>query len=138
MSAEGTGSSPGRGEISPEDRAALKKRADELGKRLDEVKERSAKASAPREDAAERGNAMGQAFKIAAELVAGVGFGGFVGWALDRQFGTAPWLFVVFLILGFAAGMLNVIRTARQMQARAEPLQRSAPSVKDADDEDGR
>ena len=43
------------------------------------------------------------------------------------------WFLIVFVILGFAAGMLNVIRTAQQMQAEAEHLQRSAPSVPDDD-----
>lgn len=80
---------------------------------------------------------MGQAFKIVVELVVGVVFGGLVGWALDRYLGTSgPWFLMVFLILGFAAGMLNVIRTARQMQAKSEKLQSSAPSVLDDDDED--
>lgn len=78
---------------------------------------------------------MGQAFKIVAELVIGVGVGGFIGWALDRQLGTAPWLLIVFFLFGFAAGMLNVIRTARKMQAEAEPLQRAARPVKDDDDD---
>jgi ATP synthase protein I len=67
--------------------------------------------------------------------VAGVLFGGVVGWALDRYFGSAPWLMAVFLVLGFAAGMSNVIRTAKRMQAAAEPLQRSAPSVRDDEDD---
>lgn len=80
---------------------------------------------------------MGQAFKIAIELVVGVLFGGLVGWFLDGYLGTRPWLLVLFLVLGFAAGLTNVVRTARRMQAAAEPLQRAAPSV-DADEEDDR
>ena len=74
---------------------------------------------------------MGQGLKIAVDLVVGVAFGGFVGWWLDRYFGTAPWLMVVLFILGFAAGMMNVIRTARRMQAKAEASQMAAPSVPD-------
>ena len=42
--------------------------------------------------------------------------------ALDRLFGTAPILMVVFLILGAAAGILNVIRSAQRRQAQAGPL----------------
>ena len=84
-----------------------------------------------------RGSALGQAFKISVELVAGVVVGGFIGWVIDRQLGTKPWLFIVFLILGFAAGMLNTIRSARKMQASAESMQRKAPPVKgDAKDDD--
>ena len=80
---------------------------------------------------------MGQGLKIAVDLVVGVAFGGFVGWWLDRYLGTAPWLMVLLLILGFAAGMMNVIRTARRMQAQAEASQMAAQSVRDdADDDD--
>lgn len=131
MSNSDDDSEPGRGEISPADREALRKRAAGLGKRVDDAKARY--APPPEQNA--RGVAMGQAFKIVAELVIGVGVGGFIGWALDRQFGTAPWLLIVFFLFGFAAGMLNVIRTARKMQAEAEPLQRAARPVKDDDDD---
>jgi ATP synthase protein I len=130
MSINGKDLGPGRGEISPEDRAALKRRASDIGKRLEEVKVRSA----PPPDSAARGSAMGQGLKIAVELVVGVVLGAFIGGVLDRQFGTGPWLLIVFLIFGFCGGMLNVIRTARQMQADAEPLQRRAPPAKGEDE----
>jgi hypothetical protein len=38
-------------------------------------------------------------------------------------------------MLGFAGGLMNVIRTARQMQTAAEPLQRAARPAKDDEDE---
>lgn len=132
MSDNGTDRGSGRGEISREERESLKARASDLGDRLDQVR---ARRMPPQLDSAARGSAFGQAFKIAIELVAGVLFGGLIGWVLDRQFGTAPWCLVLFLVLGFAAGMLNVVRTARRMQEAAEPLQRSAPPVAE-DDED--
>ena len=125
---------PDRDNLSPEQRAALQKRADALGERLDRAAARRPEMS--RADAEARGNALGQAFKISVELVAGVGLGGALGWFLDRQFGTRPWLLVVFLILGFCAGMLNVIRSAQRMQALSEPMQRRAPSVRDDDEDD--
>ncbi|MBX9683512.1 MAG: AtpZ/AtpI family protein [Hyphomicrobium sp.] len=131
MSDQGDDLGPGHGQISPEERAALKQRSEGIGKRLDEVKSRQV-AGRPHDTA--RGAAYGQAFKIAAELIAGLVFGGAVGWFLDKQFGTLPFLLVLFVMLGFAAGLLNVIRGARQAQAAAEPLQRASPSV--ADDED--
>jgi hypothetical protein len=43
---------------------------------------------------------MGQALKLATEMIAGVAVGGFIGWALDRWLGTTPILLVVFLISG--------------------------------------
>jgi ATP synthase protein I len=136
MSSSGEGSDQRRGEMSPEDREALKRRAEAIGKHLDEVQSRKSSSSASSEgDQKRHGAALGQAFRISVELVAGVVVGGFIGWVIDRQLGTKPWLFIVFVMLGFAAGMLNVIRSAQRMQAASEPMQRKAPSVKDKDDE---
>lgn len=77
---------------------------------------------------------MGQALRLATELVAGVIVGGFIGWVLDKVFGSTPFLMVVFLLLGAAAGMMNVVRTAKQMQAEA-PAPRNLKPVDDDDDD---
>lgn len=123
-------SSPKPGEISPEERSAFAERASEIGKRLGDVKSRQAAEQAPAIGSG--GSGLAQAFRFAVELVVGVGVGGFIGWALDRQFGTGPWLLVLFILLGFAAGMLNVIRAAQRAQPRTPA---GLPSVRDEDDE---
>ena len=133
MASNGNAPVPERGTLSPEEREALRKRASELGKRLEDVRVRKAPPSA---DSRARGAAMGEAFKITAELIAGIAVGGGIGWALDRALGTAPWLLVVFLILGFAGGMSNVIKSARRMQAMSEPMQRSSSSAPVGNDDD--
>ncbi|WP_370511874.1 AtpZ/AtpI family protein [Telmatospirillum sp. J64-1] len=51
--------------------------------------------------------------RIAVELVAGVLVGVGIGYALDAWLGTRPWLMVVFLFLGSAAGALNVYRAVK-------------------------
>lgn len=51
-------------------------------------------------------------FKLSSELVAGVVVGAGIGWLLDRWLGVSPWGLIVFLLLGFAAGVLNVMRSA--------------------------
>ena len=83
-----------------------------------------------------RGEAFAKAFRFVAELLVGVGVGGFIGWALDRQLGTGPWLLVVFVILGFAAGLANVIRSAQEEQNKQQAAQLAAPSVADDDEDD--
>jgi ATP synthase protein I len=35
-----------------------------------------------------------------------------LGWLIDRLLGISPWGLIVFLLLGFAAGVLNVMRSA--------------------------
>lgn len=87
----------------------------ELKRRLGKVRDRRAgeirKASSRSNGGA---SDIGVGVKVAVDLVAGVGFGGGIGWSLDWWLGTKPWLLVVFLMLGFAAGLLNVVRTANQ------------------------
>ena len=63
-----------------------------------------------------KGSFMGSAFKLGTELVAAVAVGTIIGFILDSWFDTKPWLIIIFFFLGAAAGMLNVIRTARRMQ----------------------
>jgi len=77
---------------------------------------------------------LGLAFRLAAELVAGVVVGVFIGWVLDRWLGTAPLLLIVFFALGAAAGFINVFRTARQMNVQSG-AGAPAPPVEE-DDED--
>lgn len=54
----------------------------------------------------------GTALRLGADFVAGVVVGGAIGWGVDRLFGTSPWGLMVFLLLGFAAGVLSVLRSA--------------------------
>ena len=56
-----------------------------------------------------------QAWRMVVELVAGLGIGFGVGFGLDRLFGTTPILLVVFVFLGFAAGIKTMLRTAAEM-----------------------
>jgi ATP synthase protein I len=132
MSANGKDHPTGDGRISSEDRDAIRRRSAEIGKKLDALKTRRAPAGGSAAKSPQ--SAYGPAFKFAAELVVGVVVGGGLGWALDRQLGTAPWLMVVFLIIGFAAGLLNVVRSAQEAQKQNEPLQKAAPSVVDDDE----
>lgn len=59
------------------------------------------------------GSALSLAMRVGVELVSAVAIGVAIGWFLDSQFGTRPWLMLVFIFLGGAAGILNVYRMAR-------------------------
>ncbi|CAN7406028.1 AtpZ/AtpI family protein [Mesorhizobium sp. LjNodule214] len=54
----------------------------------------------------------GQALKLSSEFIAGIVVGVGLGWFLDRLAGTSPWGLIVGLLLGFGAGVLNVLRSA--------------------------
>jgi ATP synthase protein I len=43
-----------------------------------------------------------------------------MGYMLDTWLGTMPWLSLVFIMLGFSAGVLNILRTFQRMQADIE------------------
>ena len=53
-----------------------------------------------------------KAFQLSTEFVAAIFVGALLGYLLDRFLGTAPWGMIVFLMLGFVAGVLNVMRSA--------------------------
>ncbi len=93
------------------DEAALSARLRRLGDRLghqrpDEPSETG--RGPPVADAS--GYARG--FRLSSELVGGVLLGAGIGWALDRVLGISPWGLIVFLLLGFVAGVMTVMRTA--------------------------
>jgi ATP synthase protein I len=96
----------------PADEAALSARLRHLGERLDH--ERASRQ--PEHDPGTRPttdpSALARGFRLSSELVAGVLVGAGLGWALDRWLGISPWGMIVFLLLGFTAGVLNVMRAA--------------------------
>ena len=61
---------------------------------------------------------IGKALKISTELVAAVVVGSIIGFLLDSWFGTKPLLTIIFFIMGVAAGILNVFKSAKKMQKK--------------------
>ena len=58
---------------------------------------------------------LGKALKISTELVAAVVVGTTLGFILDNWLDTRPWLTISFFFMGVAAGILNVIKSAKNM-----------------------
>ncbi len=65
-----------------------------------------------------RGLFMGSAFRLGTELVAAVVVGTIIGFILDNWFDTKPWFIIIFFFIGVSAGILNVIRVAKNMQQK--------------------
>lgn len=66
------------------------------------------------DESANRGgkNDFANALRLSSEFIAGVVVGAALGWFIDRMAGTSPWGLIVFLLLGFGAGIVNVLRSA--------------------------
>lgn len=101
---------PGERKNPPDDEAALSARLQSLGDRLTKVNRPARPSDSPRQTTDT--SAMARGFRLSTELVAGVLVGAAIGWGLDKLFGISPWGMIVFLLLGFAAGVLNVMRAA--------------------------
>lgn len=99
--------------------------------RSDRPVKRAASAARQREMAG-----MGRAYRMVAEFVSAIVVATAIGFLLDALFGTRPIFMIVLLLLGFAAGVLNVTRAAAEINA-ATPLPDPDDLVPvDDDDED--
>ena len=101
-----------------------------LGKRLDEVQRR--KAASQNQAPA---SPMGIAFRFAAEMVAALVVGLGIGWGLDWLFGrfithTRPVFLLVFVVLGAAAGIRNVMHAAKEINAEMAMAKDTGPKDK--------
>ncbi len=95
----------------PVDEAALSARFKRLGERLGRVHPGTPSESPGQRPSADP-SAIARGFRLSTELVAGVLVGAAIGWLIDRLLGITPWAMIVFLLLGFTAGVLNVMRVA--------------------------
>lgn len=93
---------------------SLEERRNSLGERLkqarsdDEGTEKSSEVSR---------KGYSQALKISSEFISAIVVGGLLGYLLDYFLPTKPWGLVVFLLLGFCAGVLNVLRTTGKVSS---------------------
>jgi ATP synthase protein I len=65
---------------------------------------------------------VGAALKLSSEFIAGIAVGVGIGWVIDRWAGTSPWGLIVFLLLGFGAAVLNVLRSAGMVAEQGAKL----------------
>ena len=98
-----------QGAPKPDDIAALERKlAAHDDRQAGKKREKARRASSP----------YGFGFRLVTELVTAVIAGFLAGWGLDTWLGTSPWLVLIFVPLGMAAGILNVVRAARSAEAQ--------------------
>lgn len=69
----------------------------------------------PENDQEEINQRSGVAYAAAFSLFASVVSGLIIGWLLDRWLGTRPWLLVVGIVLGAAAGFYELVRATSRL-----------------------
>jgi ATP synthase protein I len=77
---------------------------------------KQAQAPGPRGD--EHYSQAQLAWRMVIELVAGLGIGFGIGYGLDVLFGTLPIFMVLFTMLGLAAGVKTMLRSAKEIQEK--------------------
>jgi ATP synthase protein I len=91
--------------------AELARRLRNLDRKLDEERAAEQLAQAPRGMSASMPG-VARALRLAADFIAGILLGVALGWGFDRLFGTSPWGLIVWIVIGFVAGTLNMMRSA--------------------------
>src|SRR4029077_14692061 len=98
------------------DEAALSARLGSLDHWLSEIRDsrkiRTDQPGVGSGDGAAKASAMARGFRLSSEWIAGVVVGALLGWSFDRLLSTSPFGLIVFVLLGFVAGVVNVIRSA--------------------------
>jgi ATP synthase protein I len=138
MPDERKGDGPGSGNLSPSDRSNFERRVGDLDKQLDNARAQQAAKEPDYESAAVRSRGMAYGLRMASELVGAVLVGGLIGYFLDRWLGTTPWLFLIFFFMGFAAGIINVLRAFTKLQAEIKVATKGniGRSMPDDDEDD--
>ena len=104
------------------DEAALSARLGSLDQRLSEIRDNrkveTDQSGTESGNSAARASAMARGFQLSSELIAGVVVGAAIGWGFDKLLSTSPFGLIVFFLLGFVAGVVNVVRSAQATQGK--------------------
>ncbi len=104
-----------------------------LEERIEAVKRSEADTKAHQEEHYSQANL---AWRMVTEMVSGLGIGFGIGYGLDVLFGTTPFLMVLFTLLGIAAGIKVMLRSAQEIQR--QQIARQGADVEQASDEAGK
>ncbi|MGI9400484.1 MAG: AtpZ/AtpI family protein [Rhizobiaceae bacterium] len=106
-----TGSGKSKAEVTRQTASSDKELAERLRKldaKLDGKTENRKQAEKKNPDNA----GFGMALRLSTEFVSAILVGAALGWGIDQLLGIAPWGMIILLLIGFCAGVLNVLRSA--------------------------
>ncbi|MCQ0989217.1 AtpZ/AtpI family protein [Jiella marina] len=95
----------------PEDPVLWDKRREELQRRLAIHRERNAAEEQRERKTGGTGQGIAEGLKLASEFAAGIIVGAAIGYFVDKLAGTTPFGLIFFLMIGFAAGIRNILRS---------------------------
>jgi ATP synthase protein I len=104
----------------------------DFDRRLDALRDRLAAADVSHEAAGDTSGgrasaaSLAGALRLSSEFIAGILGGGGLGWLIDHFLGTSPWGLIVFVLLGFVAGVYGVMRDSGFLDAPSGPPPGSA------------
>jgi ATP synthase protein I len=107
----------------------------DLEARIARAQSERAVAERAREAPVKNMSGWNRGLRLGSEFIAAILVGAGAGWLLDTWLGTSPWLMLVMLLVGFAAGVLNVVRSASEMNEAAPPPTADTRVPDDEDDE---
>lgn len=93
----------------------------DLAARIRRAQETEKVGQASQGNAARDMSGLSRGLRLGSEFIAAILVGAGIGWILDSWLNTGPWLLLVFLMVGFAAGVLNVTRAAAEMNRASPP-----------------
>ena len=109
----------------------LEHRLEALKSRIDSTKRIEEAKANPRSTGDQQG--MAKAFRMSSEFIAAILVGAAIGYGIDWYFGIAPWGMIVFLMLGFGAGIQNMLRASGAVAESKKQLH-NAPETLDRSD----
>ena len=93
----------------------------DLAARIRRAQETEKVGQASQGNAAKDMSGMSRGLRLGSEFIAAILVGAGIGYLLDLWLKTGPWLLLVFVMVGFAAGVLNVVRSAAEMYRASPP-----------------
>jgi len=126
---------PKQGSSDPE-LGDISERLKELSGRIAAERHEIAAGSAKPQTGMTDASGYARGYRLVSEFVAGTLVGGLIGYGIDWLFGTLPFGLIIFLLLGFGAGFLNLARAANRAPPAQERLGSNPPPKAALDDDD--